>query len=276
MISSLSRIKMSDKFCLNWTDYQSNWNRSLSELRNENDLADVTLISDDKVKFSAHKVLLSSCSNMFKFILKSNTNTNPLLFLGGVSSVNLGFILDYIYNGEVKIFQEQLDSFLESAQKLEIEGLLGNREDNEENINTETEKHHDNNIEQPKKEHTQYQSTQERQMARMNDNTVLQTRRQFVRSRSSTVKKIDVASLNSEEIKDKLKELYEKIDGFYSCLPCDYTTRDESNMRKHVEIHLEGLCYTCNICSKEFRSRNILNVHKTNFHKKLFSGPSTV
>ena len=64
---------MSEKFCLKWTDYQSNWDRSLSELRNDTDLADVTLISEDKVKFSAHKVLLSSCSNMFKLILKEPT-----------------------------------------------------------------------------------------------------------------------------------------------------------------------------------------------------------
>ena len=87
---------MSEKFCLKWNDYQSNWIRSLSELRNDNDFTDVTLISDDKVKFSAHKVLLSSCSNMFKFILKNHIQANSLLFLGGVSSVNLGFILDYI------------------------------------------------------------------------------------------------------------------------------------------------------------------------------------
>ena len=87
---------MSEKFCLKWNDYLSNWNRSLSELRNDTDLADVTLISEDKVKFCAHKVILSSCSNMFKFILKGSSNANPLLFLSGVSSVNLGFILDYI------------------------------------------------------------------------------------------------------------------------------------------------------------------------------------
>ena len=106
---------MSEKFCLKWNDYQSNWNRSLSELRNDNDFADVTLISDDKVKFSAHKILLSSCSNMFKFIIKENTNAKTLLYLGGVSSRNLEFILDYIYYGEVNIYQEHLDSFLESA-----------------------------------------------------------------------------------------------------------------------------------------------------------------
>ena len=116
---------MSEKFALKWNDYHSNWTKSLSELRKDSDFSDVTLISDDKTKFSAHKVLLSSCSNMFKFILKENNHSSPLLYLGGVSSVNLGYILDFIYHGEINLYQEQLDSFLESAQKLEIEGLIG-------------------------------------------------------------------------------------------------------------------------------------------------------
>ena len=61
-----------------------------------------------------------------------NNNSNPLLYLSGVSSVNLKMILDYIYHGEVKLFQEQIDSFLESAQKLEVEGLLVDNNDYEE------------------------------------------------------------------------------------------------------------------------------------------------
>ena len=115
---------MSEKFSLKWNDYQSNWTKSLSDLRNDTESADVTLISDDKVKFTAHKIILSSCSNTFKFILQGDTNANPLLYLGGVSSINLGFILDYIYYGEVNLFQEQLDSFLQSAEKLEMQGLV--------------------------------------------------------------------------------------------------------------------------------------------------------
>ena len=99
---------MSEKFSLKWNDYQSNWKQSLSELRTDSDFVDVTLISEDKVKFSAHKVLISSCSNMFKFILEGSSNANPLLYLSGVTANNLGFILDYIYYGEVNLFQEQL------------------------------------------------------------------------------------------------------------------------------------------------------------------------
>ena len=254
---------MSEKFCLMWNDYQSNWNRSLSGLRNDNDFADVTLISEDKVKFSAHKVLLSSCSNMFKFILKENTQARPFLFLGGVSSINLGFILDYIYHGEFKIFQEQLDSFLESAQKLEIEGLIGNSQDKE-NIDTEPENHLENNIEQLKEEQSQYQHTQEKQMARMS--TSVNSRKQYLRT--SAVEKIDVVSLNSEEIEEKKKELFEKRDGVWNCLACDYTSSHLGDMRKHVETHIVGLCYTCNICSKEFRSKNCLNKHKSTSHKQ--------
>ena len=126
---------MSEKFSLKWNDYNSNWSRSLSKLRENSAFADVTLITDDKVKFSAHRILLSSCSNVFDFILKDSNQANPLLYLGGMNSTNLGFIIDYIYKGEVKLYQEQLDSFLESAEKLEIEGLLGyNNQENMEDL----------------------------------------------------------------------------------------------------------------------------------------------
>ena len=71
----------SDKFSLKWNDYQSNWSQSLSGLRNDTEMADVTLITDDKVKMFAHKILLSSCSEVFNFILKDSKQQNPLLYL---------------------------------------------------------------------------------------------------------------------------------------------------------------------------------------------------
>ena len=111
--------KMSDKFSLKRHDYHSNWSNSLSKLRKDTEFTDVTLISEDKVKFPAHKVFLSSCSNVFKFIFdKEKKNAIPLLYLGGVSSANIEYILDYIYFGEVSLFKVQLESFLEIGEKL--------------------------------------------------------------------------------------------------------------------------------------------------------------
>ena len=237
---------MSEKFSLKWNDYQSNWKQSLSGLRTDSDLADVTLISEDKFKFSAHKILLSSCSNIFKSILKGSSNTNPLLYLSGVTSVNLGFILDYIYHGEVNLFQEQLDSFLESAQKLEVEGLLGGHEDNETKDESTIDINNDN---------FHQDQAEDKQIANM-EKTITARRQQPRAPRHVTdisTTKFDVSSITSEEIEKKKEELIEKRDGILMCLACEYTCTHKGQMKRHVETHLEGLSYSCTLCNKEFR-----------------------
>ena len=107
----------SEKFCLKWNDFQPTVSRSLANFRKEEDLFDITLVSDDEIQLPAHKLVLSACSSFFMGILRKNPHTNPLIYLCGVDSQNLGFILDYIYQGEVQIYQEQLDPFLNIAQK---------------------------------------------------------------------------------------------------------------------------------------------------------------
>ena len=215
-------------------------------------------LSEDKVKFLAHKVLLSSCSNVFKMILRENINASPLLYLGGVSAVNLGFLLDYIYHGEVNLFQEQLDSFLKSAQKLEIEGLMG-----QESMVQDQETSYENKIEQEEK--IVFPVAEAKQEVRINENVI--SRRHYARPPTSDVAKIDVTSLAPEEKEEKRKELYTRIDGVWTCTACDYTTNDRSNVKRHVETHIIGLSYFCDLCNKEFRLKNSLNAHKYSVHK---------
>ena len=257
---------MSEKFSLKWNDYQSNWNKALNELRKDTDFSDVTLISDDKIKFSAHKILLSSCSTLFKFILKGNVPTNSLLYLSGVNTNNLGLILDYIYHGEVNIYQEQLDSFLDSAQKLEIEGLLGDTKDSHTNLNEGEIMNQEPVKSIGKANYEDIAQVDEKNLATMN-NEVSRIRRINSRAHKDAAK-IDVGSLTREEIDIKMRELYERTGEGWNCLVCDHTNTGmkSSNIRQHVETHLDGLVYTCNLCSKEFRSRNILNLHKIKTH----------
>ena len=56
---------------------------------------------------------------------------------GPSGSKNRPLILDYIYQGEVQIYQEHLDSFLEVAQKLKIEGLINATDGEDSNIKPE-------------------------------------------------------------------------------------------------------------------------------------------
>ena len=49
---------MSKKLCLQWNDFQSNINSALKELRKENDMTDVTLVSEEGKQVGAHKGVL--------------------------------------------------------------------------------------------------------------------------------------------------------------------------------------------------------------------------
>ena len=122
---------MEEKFCLKWNDFQSNTIKTFSRLRNEEDFFDVTLVSDDQKQMMAHKVVLSSCSEYFKNILKTNKHSHPMLCLTGLTSMDLENILDYAYHGEVQIFQEDINKFLDLAQILKLDGLLATQTDSE-------------------------------------------------------------------------------------------------------------------------------------------------
>ena len=116
---------MSEKFCLKWNDFHSNVSKSFSRLRHENEFYDVTLVSDDQKQMSAHKLILSSCSEYFRNILKQNNHQNPLLCLDGITFSDLNSVMDYIYHGKVNIYQEDLERFLKIAERLRLEGLMG-------------------------------------------------------------------------------------------------------------------------------------------------------
>ena len=123
---------MPEKFNLKWNDFGSNVSKSFGKLRTEDYLHDVTLVGDDHTQLSAHKLVLSACSEYFKEIFTRNKHPNTLLCLEGLSIQDLENVLDYMYNGEVHIFQEDLDRFLSIAQRLKLEGLLENGSETDE------------------------------------------------------------------------------------------------------------------------------------------------
>ena len=119
---------MSEKFCLKWNDFEANVTKSFRQLRKADDFYDVTLVSDDHQQVSAHKIVLSASSEYFNNVLKMNKHSHPMVCLSGVTSKELTNILDYIYNGELQIYQEDLDQFLQIAQRFQLEGLIQGEE----------------------------------------------------------------------------------------------------------------------------------------------------
>merc|ERR1712038_1569848 len=115
----------SEKFYVRWNDFESNISVAFRELREEKDLFDVTLACDDS-QVQAHKVILSACSPFFRNILRRNPHQHPLLYLKGVKYKELLSVLNFMYQGEVNVAQEELKSFLAVAEDLRVKGLTQN------------------------------------------------------------------------------------------------------------------------------------------------------
>merc|ERR1719209_2409583 len=124
-----------DKFCLNWNGYDTNIRDSLRKLREHQRLFDVTLVTDDGQHIQAHKIILSAGSNFFSDIFTKSNHSNMLVYLKGISSGKLEPIIDFIYNGEVFITQEQLKVFIDAGKELLVKGLEGEMTGMEENTN---------------------------------------------------------------------------------------------------------------------------------------------
>jgi len=117
---------MVDQFCLKWNNYQASLTNAFKSLLENEDFVDMTLSAGGKT-LKAHKVVLSACSSYFKQLLKGLSPwQHPVLVLRDVPFVDLYTILEFIYMGEVNIAQGDLQSFLKTAEVLQIKGLAEN------------------------------------------------------------------------------------------------------------------------------------------------------
>ena len=113
---------MSNRVCLQWRDYEACVSSAIRDLRQQSDQFDVTLRCSDEEgpSLQAHKIILSSGSGLFKTMLKQHHHR---IHLRGTTFQMLSHALDFMYNGQVDVAQEDLSSFLAVAEELEIEGL---------------------------------------------------------------------------------------------------------------------------------------------------------
>ena len=239
---------MGEQFCLKWNDFQSTISQSFKELQAEKDFVNVTLVSDDEVQFQAHKVVLSASSPFFKNVLKKSPHEHPLIYLNGVSSTSIKYILDYVYQGKVDIYQDQLDSFLDTASKLKIFGLTEAPESTEMKNEKTTDIIEDS---------TNFMMKESRSLEPMATNT----RRNFAEKTVVSCLDNDGGDTDIEQLLLKISEMTEKVDGVYTCKVCGKAAKDKTNLGKHIETHIEGLSFSCKMCQKVFRSRDVLRKH---------------
>ena len=103
--------------------------RSYQDLMKEYDFSDVTLVCEEDQQVEAHRIILSACSSFFSRVLKKNKQPNPIIYMRGLKAKDLVAIVDFIYQGEANIYQEDLDAFLALAEELQLKGLAPSEEE---------------------------------------------------------------------------------------------------------------------------------------------------
>jgi len=279
---------MTEKYCLKWNDFQTYVSKSFGLLRNEEYLYDVTLVCDDNSQVSAHKLVLSACSEYFKAIFKNNNHPSPLICLDRISTTELRNILDYVYNGEAKILHENLENFLTQAKRLKLLGLDSSKEFDVEpdhgEIDHVSRQEKGRKVNKYKEIEENYDFDQEESFQDDSYDTNKDLRNKGKAPKlepdSSNYNHINHGDIDQtvfhangsqQEINRKVDEYIETFsDGNLKCLFCGKLVEESSNnnkgsrqqsMRNHVETHLEGISYQCKFCEKVFRFRNSLAVH---------------
>merc|ERR1712218_734528 len=80
-----------------------------------------------------------------------------------------------------------------------------------------------------------------------------------------------VSSEYISDVQNTVQQYMEKdAAGNAKCIICGKQAVDGRlrNLEYHIETHLEGLSFPCQLCGKTFRSRNALAQHRSVFHKR--------
>ena len=123
---------MGEDFRLKWNDHHSVFFSAAESLCHGDHLTDVTLSTGDR-EFSAHKLVLSICSNYFnglftprpdhKLRQRRPADGAAIVYLKDVDSKHLELLLSYMYRGEINVEESELMDLLATAKSLQIKGL---------------------------------------------------------------------------------------------------------------------------------------------------------
>ena len=197
-----------------------------------------------------------------------------MIYMRGVRAKDLVAIMDFIYQGETNIYQEDLDGFLALAEELKLKGLTGAQSlktDETEESNTPPKPE----VPRPlKKNKTGIKDSPkiDYKSEIMNDTTNYNSLDEFdsivTINDSKLIIDPDTSTEDHEAIIGSMMERI--IDPNYSwkCKSCGKLTKGSATqMKRHIETHLEGLSYPCRMCDKVSRSSHALQAHTSSYHK---------
>lgn len=107
------------------TGHNSGLSLAFAQMYKDESLVDVTLSCGNE-QIHAHKLVLSACSPYFRNIFEKQNNTfhYPIVYIDNMDMQDLRSIVEFMYKGEIYIPEDRLNSLINCANNLQIEGLV--------------------------------------------------------------------------------------------------------------------------------------------------------
>ena len=262
---------------LTWNEFTTSTAKSYKDLFDEQDFADVTLVSDDDKEVKCHKVVLGSSSPVFKRILSKISHQHPLIYLSGVEYPQLNCLLRFIYLGQTDVTHDDLERFMLVAARFKIKGLSNVANDKE---NEKTQYHPKVDREPPIiRQNVEYNPPITRPKVE-NEVAIFEENEDFFGDgtnnippemamteveRSGFITRTPNAMLWASQMNSEI----------FKCEKCDYTSKHKRNVRAHTLAAHEGVTYNCDYCPYKAGYLQNLNAHKKGVHKDIFNSTSS-
>ena len=236
----------------------------------EKKYTDVTLVSDDQTQFKAHKIVLSGCSPVFMNIIESNPNDNPLIYLKGIHSSELEAILEFMYLGEAKFYQERMGEFIQVAKDLELKEISEGLDitDFESEVTLKNEDPADGKETKSMRCKPKTKCPECDAVFAVKKNMLIHYRgkHQGIRYPCS---QCDHRAVSWKALREHVLARHEKIR--YPCDQCDHQATKPNNLRVHIQSMHEGVRFPCNFCGYQAKQRPQLRAHIEAKHKGIKS-----
>ena len=212
-------------------------------------------------------------------------------FLQGIKYRDLQAVLSFMYNREVEVEQEHLESFLAVAEELAVKGLA------EQNLDTnaktrEKKRSNDKRVEgtlndrEGARDKSELNTKDQRRGDKLHEQTQNQTK--DLKTEAMQQDQICNEELDDQQLEngghrsndgsedpikapgneDISKTLKKEAHG-YSCNLCGKKCSDLSKAKSHIEAkHFPSSTgYICNCCHQWFKTKNALSIHMSREHR---------
>ena len=282
----------SDVFNLTWNEFETSASNGYKELFAEKIFSDVTLVSEDEKQVQAHKVILSTCSPVFKQMLIQNPHPHPMIFMTGVNHQELLSLVNFMYLGETEVTQDNLEHFMDIAAKFKVKGLTKGKHYDAKEVFKGLDVINSQEFESTLPE----QSSSKTSISMIDSDEHFSHSREFeskfteqFNSKKSMIdadehelkeeliiqenKEVDMTSIqysnNLQKVYSRDSESYNFVENSnlnLSCDQCEYTATHISNLKRHKKARHDGVKFPCKHCDYKASYSHHLKTHKETKH----------